>query len=164
MVAAPNAAAQWRCCVGYLSSESRVYAWPCYGCGLLFGLGLAEGQGFTDALPAHRDLDRALQSAQRTSVQHPQALPYHRDDPKQPDLDLHDIGYSHYGRCGIGISIGSRLLRRSGHQPTLSRLHRLSRGHHTLSHGPRPDEQGRCDRYGWVQALAEAVTASSADQ
>ena len=43
-----------------------------------------------DAFPPHRDLDHAVQLAQREGRRHQHAPPYHRADPDQPDLDLKD--------------------------------------------------------------------------
>jgi len=56
--------------------------------------------------------------------------------PEQPDLDLHDAGCIGDGRCRIRVSGRLRLLRRSGHQPTISCLTLCRRGDHTLPHGP----------------------------
>jgi hypothetical protein len=47
-----------------------------------------------EAFPPHRDLDDAVQLAQRERRRHQHAPPYHRADPDQPDLDLK-------GRLGI---------------------------------------------------------------
>ncbi len=88
------------------------------------------------ALPTHRDLDHPVQLAQGAGVRHQQAAPHHRADPEQPHLDLDNADRVRDGRCGIGISAGFRLLRRSRHQPTISRPPLLRRGHHTLPHGP----------------------------
>jgi len=46
-----------------------------------------------NALPAHRDLDAAVQLLQRAGARHQQPPPYHRADPEQPQLELHDIAF-----------------------------------------------------------------------
>ena len=93
------------------------------------------------AFSPHRDLDRAVRLAQGAGVQHQQPAPHHRADPKQPDFNLDDANRAGNGRCGVGVSAGFRLLRRSGHQPNIPRPALRRRRHHTLPHGSRA---GRC--------------------
>ncbi len=73
---------------------------------------------------------------QGAGIRHQQTLPHHWADPKQPGLDLHDACRVPGKRCGIGISAGFWLLRRSGHQPTTPCLSLLRREHYTLPHVP----------------------------
>src|SRR5208283_4393274 len=43
-----------------------------------------------DAFPAHRDLDHAMQLAKRNGRRHVHPAPYHRAEPQQPNLELHN--------------------------------------------------------------------------
>jgi hypothetical protein len=53
----------------------------------------AQGEGIEmDALPAHGDLDYAMELAERKTRRHQNAPPHHRADPGQPEFDLQDCG------------------------------------------------------------------------
>ncbi len=65
-----------------------------------------------EALPPHRDLDDAVQLAQRERRRHQHAPPYHRADPDQPDLDLEDC-------LGIRQRRAVTILRRELPRPSL---------------------------------------------
>src|ERR1022692_3217583 len=63
-----------------------------------------------NAFPTHRDLEHAVQFAQRTTRgdQHPS--PHHWADVEQPYLDLHDLVSVRCGRCMV-VSGHGRLAR-----------------------------------------------------
>src|SRR5208337_1963353 len=53
-----------------------------------------------DAFPAHRDLDHAMQLAKRNGRRHVHPAPYHRAEPQQPNLELHNCAGYLRRRCG----------------------------------------------------------------
>ena len=82
-----------------------------------------------DNFPPHRDLDCAMQLAQGASARHQHTAPYHRADPEQPDLNLHNLAPVGFGSRRGSFNDRAGRLRRSRHFTTLCSIEPPRRGH-----------------------------------